>query len=321
MKKVNFEEIFTLLSKRLELLKKLQDTRGSIVITYASSDSMELIDAVIMYTVLNKLSKEKGGKFPVIDLFLSSGGGDIDAAYRLINIIRQYCDTLNIIVPFYAKSAATLLCLGADKLVMGPPSELGPIDPQVISKALQFYGPVQAIRDCIDYIYEKLKEADNLDVMRSLMYPIIDKIDPWILGNFERQVKVSKQYAYQLLKNYMLKDKSDDCIIEVSKKLTEEYYSHGYVIGKNEGRGIGLVIEEINDFQWDIIWDLYLTYFEQFTKMNKKITLIESELTLDFELKRIKNEFVSVENVEPVSENCNSESGPGIIKKTKKNNQ
>ena len=35
------------------------------------------------------------------------------------------------IVPKMAKSAATMICFGADRILLGPTSELGPIDPQI----------------------------------------------------------------------------------------------------------------------------------------------------------------------------------------------
>ena len=69
-----------------------------------------------------------------LDLLLHTGGGDIDAAEKLISMIRTKVGdaTLRVIVPDYAKSAGTLMVLGADMVVMSDTSELGPIDPQII---------------------------------------------------------------------------------------------------------------------------------------------------------------------------------------------
>ncbi|RJT30911.1 hypothetical protein D3227_29075 [Mesorhizobium waimense] len=72
-----------------------------------------------------------------IDLLLHTPGGDIDAAEKLITLVRSAAGEdgqLRVIVPDYAKSAGTLMALGANTIVMSDSSELGPIDPQVSSK-------------------------------------------------------------------------------------------------------------------------------------------------------------------------------------------
>lgn len=67
-----------------------------------------------------------------LDLILISPGGDGTAAETMLDLCRKYCKgALRVVVPLYAKSAATLMALGADWIVMGETSELGPIDAQV----------------------------------------------------------------------------------------------------------------------------------------------------------------------------------------------
>ena len=44
-------------------------------------------------------------------------------------MIREYCDTFSVLVPYKARSAATMIALGADEIVMSDLSELSPIDP------------------------------------------------------------------------------------------------------------------------------------------------------------------------------------------------
>lgn len=62
-------------------------------------------------------------------VLLSSPGGDGETAIRIVRALR--CRTeLTILVPDMAKSAATILRLGADRILMGPGGDLGPVDPQ-----------------------------------------------------------------------------------------------------------------------------------------------------------------------------------------------
>src|SRR5260370_31442730 len=69
-------------------------------------------------------------------LMISSPGGDTLAAERVVNICRAYSGTGDYwaLVPGRAKSAATIICMGASKIIMAAPSELGPVYPQIIKK-------------------------------------------------------------------------------------------------------------------------------------------------------------------------------------------
>lgn len=65
------------------------------------------------------------------DLLLQSPGGDIDAAEKIVYMCRQIGGGFRVIVPEYAKSAATLIALASDEIIMGLASEIGPIDAQI----------------------------------------------------------------------------------------------------------------------------------------------------------------------------------------------
>src|SRR5690349_379175 len=66
-----------------------------------------------------------------IEIWLDSPGGDAHAAYKLWLDLRSRCRRLVVVIPDLAKSAATLLALGADEIVMAPAAELGPLDVQI----------------------------------------------------------------------------------------------------------------------------------------------------------------------------------------------
>lgn len=61
---------------------------------------------------------------------LDSPGGDGETAVRLARSTQARCARFTVIVPDQAKSAATILALGAHEILMGPTSDLGPVDPQ-----------------------------------------------------------------------------------------------------------------------------------------------------------------------------------------------
>lgn len=66
-----------------------------------------------------------------VALLLDSPGGQAKAAYQIAMLLRRHCSGFTVIIPRWAKSAATLLSLGADAIRMAPLAELGPLDVQL----------------------------------------------------------------------------------------------------------------------------------------------------------------------------------------------
>ena len=104
------------------LIEAIQTARQSHVITYFVGDRPGVPaqigeDAVRpMYEHLRAIGT---GRVPRIDLFLYSRGGAIEVPWRIISMLREYGDEINVLVPYKAHSAATLIALGADHIVMG----------------------------------------------------------------------------------------------------------------------------------------------------------------------------------------------------------
>ncbi|RJQ52077.1 MAG: hypothetical protein C4521_11060 [Actinobacteria bacterium] len=96
-----------------------------------------------------------------LDLLLQSSGGDIDKAEKIVYMCRNRSKSLRVIVAESAKSAATLIALGADEIVMGDASELGPIDPQLAlpnPMGPPVFRPAQSILDGVSKIVEEAQE-------------------------------------------------------------------------------------------------------------------------------------------------------------------
>jgi ClpP class serine protease len=108
---------------RLQLIKKIEEMRGSRVICYLTSlrpgvpaameedASRELFDHLLAIP---------GRPIKKLDLFLCSNGGDSSLPWRLVPVIRQYAEQFAVLIPYHAYSAATILCLGANEIVMHP---------------------------------------------------------------------------------------------------------------------------------------------------------------------------------------------------------
>ena len=284
----NFEN--SLRQARIELIKSIQQKRGSKVFVFYSHDTLDAQHAEIFFELLQEIGRQKK-----LDLFLLSPGGFADQAFNMSRWCRQYADHFNVIIPYYAKSAATLLSLGADTLLMGPSSELGPIDPQI--RIPDEYGRTMqvsalSIKDALKVI-ESLTE-DNQE--KALKYmPLIEKIDLKVLGQYDRAIQSAKQYASDLLQmSNLLKNKETEEIAvfdskkkvkryeNIAHQLTEGYYSHGYAIGTDEAQELGFnVVCQGNDgFDpevWKSVWRLHKMY-DDMMRHNRKERLLTENL-------------------------------------------
>lgn len=249
--------------KKEELLEKLETMRNSKVIVYFSYTPLDDRILVPLYQELVNIGKTKK-----IDLFLHSYGGAVDTPYKVVMLIREFCEEFSVIVPFSAKSAASMIVLGADEVVMGPISELGPIDPLVKHPSYKdFWIPVQALRCCFEYIEEIINDSSNPEVSEIIVSSVLNKLDPWLIGDYEKALKASKQYAESLLSKYMLKNDLEKVKV-VTHNLTNGYFSHGYPIGRVEAKEMGLCVTEATGELWDTIWELYLVYQALFSGEN-----------------------------------------------------
>ena len=124
-----FQAMHALRYRRQDLIGEIEKLTGHKLICYLGGHHGEISrdDAVFFGDLLHNIPSDHP-----VDLLLQTPGGDIDAAEKLISMVRNRVGSarLRVIVPDYAKSAGTLIALGADVVMMSDSSELGPIDPQ-----------------------------------------------------------------------------------------------------------------------------------------------------------------------------------------------
>lgn len=121
---------------RTNYTRALHERTGRAVIVYASSWlskagagpalSVEADDVHALMECCHGVSEDE------LDLVIHSPGGSPEAAEQFVNYLRTQFTYIRAFVPLQAKSAATMIALGCDEIVLGEHSELGPIDPQVL---------------------------------------------------------------------------------------------------------------------------------------------------------------------------------------------
>ena len=241
---------------RQDLIRQIQALTGRELICYVAGDGAQITreDTLGMVDLLHNVPPNTP-----VDLLLQSPGGDIDAAEKIVTIIRNRAGSggLRVIVPDYAKSAATLIALGADEIVMSDTSELGVIDPQVELVDANGHKAIFSAQSYLD-AYEThslaLRENPN-DPVAALM---LGKMDAATVRKLERITTRSKSIATDLLGQAML-DKDQAETVASSLIDTKRWHSHGQMISHEMAAHLGLAVTYMphDDDLWGQFWQLY----------------------------------------------------------------
>ena len=259
-------------AKRLGLIKELEAKLSTKILVYFTADSPvvgALIseDAILpIFDHLRALGKQKR-----ITLFLYSNGGQMETPWKLVTMLREYCEELHIIVPYRAYSAATMIAIGTDKILMTSKSELGPIDPalQVNPLGGKEGGGlrlpdlgVEDIAAYLTFVRERAKLTDQMAVSAAVA-SLAEHLTPPLLGRLERIYSHIRLVARNLL-NLHKPPFDDRKVSSIAQALTEKIYVHGHGIGRKEAKDIGLDVEDVDAAAENLTWSLYEEYESEF---------------------------------------------------------
>lgn len=256
---------------RQSLIKDIEQITKASLICYVSPHlQIEREDVVGMVDLLHNTTPGTP-----IDLLLHSPGGNIDAAEKLITLVRKRAGNapVRVIVPDYAKSAATLIALGANTILMSDSSELGVIDPQVELRDSNGHPQTLSAQSYLDAFHlhaDKLKEDPHDPVARLML----SKMEPATVRKLERITKRSRAIAEALLASSMIKDGKDATSIANKLSDTKKWHSHGQMISHETARGLGLNVNYLapHDDLWIKYWRLFCL---QLTAANGNVKLFE----------------------------------------------
>jgi len=258
-----------------ELITQIQTIRHSKVIAYITGDRQP-IGAIIAEDAVRPLYEHllSVGQSTKIDLLLYSRGGDVSVPWRVVSMFREFCDDFSVLVPYKAHSAATLISLGADRIIMGKKAELSPIDPTLRKMTIgETTGPPQeiSVEDVNSYI-SFIRERANINdqsALAQMVSILANNLAPLTLGSVNRQNSHIRLVARKLLTSR--KEKLEEAkISSIIDTLTEKIYSHGHAIGRKEAQEIGLPIEMSEESLEDTVWNIYLKY-EEFLKLTEPL--------------------------------------------------
>ncbi len=198
-----------------------------------------------------------------LHLLLDSPGGDGEAAVRIIRSLQARCRELTVLIPNQAKSAATLLALGAHHIVMGPTSDLGPVDPQFrLQRGDRF--DLVAAKDILDAV----ERAEEAVAAAPDTYPLHVSLLAEVTAVMASQARSAIARTDDLVVECLsgCTGRSDDDVAALSQALHEPLIeaprSHSAVFGARDAERAGLPVNVLDprSDQWQMIWRLYTKY-------------------------------------------------------------
>jgi Serine dehydrogenase proteinase len=280
-------------AERQAAIRALEQARHSRVITFVNADRMTTPGNPQLPGLLTNLAPDTKphlyrllrdiGHVKKLDLFLYTRGGDVNAVWPLVTLLRDFTDHLTVLVPYRAHSAGTLVAFGGDRIVMGRMGELSPIDPMTANqfnpegeqegKKARLGISVEDVAAFFDLAQETLvgrpggvtaeelgavPPEDKLKAWELALTRLSTSVHPLALGNVERVHKQIKKLATELLSLHVKDAKRIEKIVEF---FSQKFYSHQHAITRREAAALlGDLVEMPNDAEDEAMWNLMELY-------------------------------------------------------------
>ena len=255
-------------STRKDIFKEISKNRGRDIIAYVTSIRPNMAcnmaaDSIIpIIEQIEKIPEENRE----IDFLIISNGGDPITSLRIMSLLRERFDKIGVLLPYVAYSAATILALGADEIVMHPYSNLGPVDPQLtvshnnekgITENMQFSS--EDLRNYVDFIKTDVGITDQQHLVCAVQ-PLLKDVGTLPIGAAKRSQQLSLTLSEKML-GWHFDDSAKAKAI--AKALNSSYYHHGYAVGRKEAQSIGLPITTPDKTLQELLWSVWKDYSEE----------------------------------------------------------
>ena len=195
-----------------------------------------------------------------LHILLATPGGDGETAIRLVRQAQSRCKELTVVVPDQAKSAGTLLAVGAHHILMGPTSDLGPVDPQFLLPDGSL-APGKAIIAAVDEAERRIQENPET-------YPLHASLLSDVSALMVQQARSALARASDQLREALecQPDRPPEDVQRLVSGLEDPLIgnpqSHQAIISAGVARDTGLPVEEADPSgaQWRVIWQLWTKY-------------------------------------------------------------
>jgi len=247
-----------LIERTQPVLDKLSTLLGEPVITYwiSGKGSICQSDVASLYALLRNL-----GSIDRLSLFVKSDGGSGQASLRMVNLLRRYVKHLTVLAPLECQSAATMLALGADKILMGPLAHLSAVDTSLTHDL----SPIDRDNDRVSVSNDELLRVIRLwteqakDSTTNPYEALFPYVHPLVIGAVDRSSALSTRICEEILSYHM---HDEERAREISNNLNSGYPSHNYPITLREAKRIGLNVEPMEDSVNALLFELNEIYSE-----------------------------------------------------------
>ncbi|MFH1087000.1 MAG: serine protease [Chloroflexota bacterium] len=205
-----------------------------------------------------------------LDLIVHSPGGSAEAAESIVTYLRKRFDNIRVFVPVAAMSAATMITLSADEVVMGQHSQLGPIDPQFTIQTPEGprSAPAKAILNQFELAKRECREASNL----AAWMPILRGYMPGLLTQCEDSRMLAVRMVSTWLQQYMFAN-DNDAVTKATAVADwfadyESFQTHGRRVSPDEAiaKGLKVVWLESDPKLQDAVLSVYHAVSHTFTR-------------------------------------------------------
>src|SRR3569833_356263 len=247
-----------LIERTQPVLDRLSRLLGEPVITYwiSSKGSICQSDVASLYALLRKV-----GTIDRLSVFVKSDGGSGQASLRMVNLLRRYVKHITVLAPLECQSAATMLALGADKILMGPLAHLSAVDTSLTHDL----SPIDRDNDRVSISNDELLRVIRLwteqakDSTTNPYAALFPYVHPLVIGAVARSSALSTRICEEILSYHM---DDQERAREISNNLNSGYPSHNYPITLREAKRIGLNVEPMDDNVNGLLFELNEIYSE-----------------------------------------------------------
>jgi hypothetical protein len=232
-----------LFDKTQAIIKKLNSLLGGTIICYFNNPRGSIChdDVVALYELLETL-----GKTPEIYIFIKSSGGNGQASLRLVNVLRQYCDRVIALVPLECASAATMVTLGANEILMGPMAYLTAVDTSLTHSLSPIDRDNERVSVSLDELTRVVRlwqaQRTDSDSRENPYQQLFQHVHPLVIGAVDRAESLSIMLCKELLAYHILDEAVAD---HIANALNAKYPSHSYPILYEEAERIGLRVSRM----------------------------------------------------------------------------
>jgi hypothetical protein len=247
-----------LMERTQPVIERLSAALGEPVFTYWNSTKGAICqnDVAGLYALLRST-----GKLERLSLFMKSDGGSGQAALRMVNLLRRYVRHLTVLAPLECQSAATMLALGADRILMGPLAHLSAVDTSLTHDL----SPIDRDNDRVSVSNDELLRVIRLwseqskDSTANPYEALFPYVHPLVIGAVDRSSALSTRICEEILSYHMT---DTERAREISNILNSGYPSHNYPITLREAKRIGLNVEPMDDAVNGLLFELNEIYSE-----------------------------------------------------------